>query len=351
MSACPEENPPWKNALRGALRNSAELNEFFGLGLAATQYKIFLPLNFAQKIKSLGPLSALWKQFIPDEREDNLPLQESGLYDPIGDQVHSPLPGLVHRYQNRVLFFPTATCPIQCRYCFRKNELEDTDDLFMPKWDQILNYINQHQEINELIFSGGDPFILSNQKIHFLLTEFAKIPHLRFVRFHTRTPIILPERFDASLFATLAKFKPSFKQISIVVHVNHLEEIDFSVEEVLKNMAASHLVFSQSVLLKGVNDSAQDLENLFSKLAELGVIPYYLHHPDQVKGAMHFTMSLEVGRRIYGQLQNRLPGWMIPKYVLDIPGGDGKVSAFNPESYAFSGQLLNKNGALRTIDL
>lgn len=335
----------WKESFRTAIKDAKALETFLQVPLATTTYPVFIPLKLAVKIKEAGPTSALWKQFVPAESEN----QTHGYQDPIGDQVHFKSAQLIHRYDNRVLFMPTSVCPVVCRYCFRKNELYNDEQLFQAEFEKTLNYLKNHPEINELIFSGGDPLILSDEKIDFYLEKFSQIPHLKFIRFHTRTPLIMPERLTDELIYLLNYYQKKFTKIVFVIHANHADEIDTDVKTGLIKLTQNGFdVLSQTVLLKNINDHAERLLELFLKLIDLQVRPYYLHHPDIARGAMHFYLSLEEGRKIYAALRTKLPGWAIPHYVIDLPEGRGKVSAFNPESFSFSGKLMTKD--LEIID-
>lgn len=330
----------WQESIRTALRSNAELNAFFDTAFPETEYPIFIPLPLAQRIKEAGIDSPLGKQFLPHADENN----RGGLLDPIGDHTHSPTKQIVHRYTNRLLFFPTTVCPVQCRYCFRKNELHNGDELFKPNFEGVRTYLFEHPEVEEIIFSGGDPLMLSNEKLSQCLDEFAalKVP---MIRFHTRMPVITPNRMDGEFFALLERASNQFDVVSIVIHLNHEDEIT---PEFVEKMSAFRTLkvhwLSQSVLLKGVNDSAQSLAALFKKLLKSGIKPYYLHHPDLVRGGMHFWLSIEEGRQIFASLRDLLPGHGIPTYMLDIPGGHGKTPIYNPETIEFSGSLMTKNG-------
>lgn len=329
----------WQEEMRTALKNEKDLNDFFNCQIANTPYSIFLPRVFAEKIKKAGPKSVLWKQFIPQFVENSL----EGLIDPIGDQIYLKAPQLIHRYKNRALFLPTTNCPVICRYCFRKNELSFSQDLFLPRFNETLDYLKNNPQIDELIFSGGDPLILSDEKISFYLEEFSKIPSLKFIRFHTRTPIILPSRITDNLVNLLKK--NSFKKITLAIHINHTEELDPEVREALLRMEGLNLI-SQTVLLKGINDDSTILKELIHNLISLNIRPYYLHHPDKVRGGMHFYLDLHKGRKIYLSLRDEIPGWALFNYVIDLPEGRGKSPAFNPEAFVFSGSLIGKDGNL-----
>ena len=179
------------------------------------------------------------------------------------------------------------------------------------------------------------------------MSQFAEIKSIKDIRFHTRYPVIFPERIDKNFLETLNWSKGLFRTVSIAIHSNHIKEIDQSNERVIKELSELNIqLLSQTVLLKGVNDSGEDLINLFNRFIDLKIRPYYLHHPDPVKGGMHFYLPLKRGRELYQALRKELPGWALPHYVIDIPGGFGKVSAYNPETTTFSGQLISKDGSL-----
>lgn len=311
----------WQEELAQAFRTSPALANFLDVQLPSTSYPLLVPQWWAQKIKMAGPGSPLWRQFVPTAEEDSL----EGLYDPIGDQVHAKPGGLVHRYSNRVLFFPTHTCPVICRYCFRKNELSQDDPIFKLNFEQTLAYLRHHPEINEVIFSGGDPFILTDSKLKFYLQAFAQLKTIRFIRFHTRTPIILPSRLTLELSHLLENCSSVFQKILIVLHINHQQEWSPELEQKLKLMPSTVTWLSQTVLLKGVNDHASELVNLFTHLNQHSIRPYYLHHPDHVQGAMHFTLPLERGQQIMRDVRREVPGWMLPQYVIDDPKGKTQV--------------------------
>ena len=341
----------WQNDFSNSIRSLDEASLFFDHPFDEAHYPIFIPKSFAKKIKALGPESVLWKQFLPNIIENEKSTNSAGgLYDPIGDKIHSKGNQIIHRYANRVLFTPTTVCPIACRYCFRKNELANHDKIFEPHFNETLNYLRENTEINEIIFSGGDPLILTNEKLANYLEEFSKIENIKYIRFHTRLPIILPSRIDGQFIDVLKKYSKKFNRLMLMIHVNHAAEIDAEVADSFLQLNENGIeLFSQTVLLKDVNNNTDILKELFLKLSDLKVTPYYLHHPDQVLGAMHFYISLEEGRKIFAPLHNQLPGWALPQYVIDIPGGEGKTSAFNPENFSFSGKLINRNGLTVTL--
>lgn len=327
--------------MREAFTTTRELEDFLGQKLTETNYPLFIPRNFAEKIKDAGVNSPLWRQFIPHRDE----LDNGGLADPIADHLHSKGHGIIHRYNNRILFSPTEICPIQCRYCFRKNELHQQDDIFKAKLSALETYLIENPQVEEVIFTGGDPLILSNNRLEDYLAHLSAIPTLRMVRFHSRTPVILPERIDRSFIALLNKYAHKFDLLSLVIHTNHTSEWSPHFLQVLQKLRALpvHLL-SQSVLLKGVNDDPEELALLFKMLVFNGVTPYYLHHPDPVKGASHFQLTLEEGRKIYHQLKQRVSGFVLPHYVVELPKGRGKALAFNSQQFEINEKWIDKDG-------
>lgn len=337
----------WNHTLANSFRSVTELSDYLEWPIptdVAEQFPLLIPQRLALKIKSQGPNGVLARQFLPSNEE----LSEQGLLDPIGDLEFSKTKQLVHRYDDRALVLPTTKCPVNCRYCFRKNEL-GSDTPFAQEREATLNYLLSHPEIEEVVMTGGDPLILSDEKLDAWLTALGEIPHVKWIRFHSRVPVIMPERLTTGLWNVLNKHSGRFKKFLMVVHSNHVDEWDQETREAIQSFKHPQLEWlSQSVLLKNVNDDAETLATLFRHFIDDGIRPYYLHHPDQVKGGMHFWLGLEEGRQLYSQLRNLLPGWAIPQYVIDIPGGHGKVPAFNPEGYNFSGQLLDRFGTLQT---
>lgn len=348
-----DESQNWTSDFAEAFKNVKALYQFLGWTLTpgiekvAATYSIFIPLKLAQKIKADGPEGVLAREFLPSELELDAELNATGLEDPIGDKKYLKAPQLIHRYESRALFTPTTICPVHCRYCFRKNELNANDELFKQDFTKTLNYLSNHPEIAEIIFTGGDPFTLSNDKLEKFLMAFSEIKSVKDIRFHTRYPVILPNRIDHGLMRILTTASEKFRTVSVAIHANHEKEFDPESGQAIFNLFKTGVqLLSQTVLMKDVNDTKEALLNLFQTFIELKIRPYYLHHPDRVKGGMHFYTSLQRGRELYHALRNELPGWALPQYVIDIPGGHGKTLAYNPESTVFSGQLLSRKGEI-----
>lgn len=360
------ETHHWQTEMREAVRDIKQLSDYFNeyhpnfnfkiedfkstrannSHLQQNQYPIFLPKRLIAKMIEQGRDSALYRQFLPSNLEHDFSIQQSGLIDPIGDQVFQVTKHLIHRYHNRALFLPTNICPTICRYCFRKNELYD-GTWGAIQLDDTRQYLNNHPEINEIIFTGGDPLSLSNEKLDHYLNFFSQFEHIKFIRFHTRFPVIIPRRIDNGFIQVIEQYKSRFYQISIAIHCNHHTEFDNEVFTAIEKLRSLNIqLLSQTVLLKNVNADFNSLLELFNTFIRIGIRPYYLHHPDVVKGAMHFRMSLKEGRKLYQQLRNQLPGWAIPQYVVDLPQGQGKTPAYNPETHDFGGEFINRHNQL-----
>lgn len=291
------------------------------LGPVAAKYAIGITRDVLDTIDRKAVNDPVALQYVPQERE--LEIAPGEHTDPIGDDVHTPVKGIVHRYPDRVLFKVTAACAVYCRYCFRREMIAGHGDSLTPAdMKAAFDYIRAHPEIWEVILTGGDPLILSGQKLSALLDELCAIDHVKVIRIHTRVPIADSGRINDEITTALRRSKPVY----VVLHINHEKEITPPVERALSAIrAAGCTLLSQSVLLKGVNDDARTLENLFRRLVTLHVKPYYLHHPDLAPGTGHFRLPVSKGQQIMKQLRGRLSGLCLPEYMLDIPGGHGKV--------------------------
>jgi lysine 2,3-aminomutase len=277
--------------------------------------------DMAALIDPADPADPIAAQFVPRAAELNGALDDQP--DPIGDERWSPLPGLVHRYPDRVLLKPILACPVYCRFCFRREQVGKNDGMLGPAaLDRAFGYIGEHPEIWEVIVTGGDPFLLSPRRIASIVRRLEAIPHIAVIRFHTRVPIVDPKRAGASLVAALF----ADKALYVVIHANHPRELTPAMREAVGRLVRAGIpVLSQSVLLRGVNDDRAVLEALFRGLVAMRVKPYYLHHPDLAPGTGHFRLDIAEGQALVGALRGRLSGLCQPNYVLDIPGGYGKV--------------------------
>ena len=262
-------------------------------------------------------------QFLPDRLElESLPYESS---DPIGDQARSPLTGIVHRYPDRVLLKAAHACPVYCRFCFRREMVGSAGSpLQGSELAAAIDYIRARPQIWEVILTGGDPLTLSGRRLSDLLARLTSIPHVGVVRIHSRVPVVAPESIDGDRLQALTQQSPLY----LAVHVNHPDELTDAAVAALTRLAAGGVTLvSQTVLLKGINDDVDVLEGLFRRLVRLRVRPYYLHHPDLAPGTAHFRVSLEVGQALMRALRGRVSGLCLPTYVLDLPGGFGKVPA------------------------
>lgn len=266
------------------------------------------------------PDDAIGRQFLPNTAEATIRPEE--LFDPIGDATHSPTPGLTHRYPDRVILAATHTCEVYCRFCFRREVVGDDGALPEADLQAALDYIAATPAIWEVILTGGDPLVLSPRRLAALMQRLSDIPHVDIVRFHTRVPVVAPARITDDLIAALQARPTTY----LVVHTNHAQEIGPDAQAALARLSKAGLpLLSQTVLLRGINDDAATLETLFRTLLRHRVTPYYLHHCDLARGTSHFRTTIAAGQAIMAQLRGRLSGIGLPTYVLDIPGGFGKV--------------------------
>lgn len=261
------------------------------------------------------------RQYLP--AADELVNTPEELDDPIGDDAHSPVKGIVHRYPDRVLLKPVHVCAVYCRFCFRREKVgPGSEALSADELAAAIDYIKNAPQVWEVILTGGDPFVLSARRLQGIMAALNDIPHVQVIRFHTRVPVADPVRMTDEVIAALE----SDKAVYVVLHANHAQELTDAVRACVKKLVAAGIaLLSQSALLRGVNDKPEVLEKLFRALTAMKVKPYYLHHPDLAPGTSHFRLTIEQGQNLMRSLQGRVSGVAIPRYVLDIPGGHGKV--------------------------
>jgi lysine 2,3-aminomutase len=275
----------------------------------------------ADLIDPADPADPIAAQFVPTIAELSEAPDER--VDPIGDDRWSPVPGIVHRYPDRVLLKPILLCPVYCRFCFRREVVGKKGAMLdRGSLDRAFDYIRERPQIWEVIVTGGDPFLLAPRRLAAIVRELDQVNHLCVIRFHTRVPVVDPRRVNAALVEALA----AEKAVYVVVHANHPRELTAGMREaVLRLIRAGIPLLSQTVLLRGVNDDAVTLEALFRGLVAMRVKPYYLHHADLARGTSHFRIGIAAGQRLVNSLRGRVSGLCQPTYVLDIPGGFGKV--------------------------
>ncbi len=288
----------------------------------AARYAVALPPALAALIDRDDPNDPIARQFVPAAAE--LETRPEELADPIGDDAHSPVEGIVHRYPDRVLLKLTHVCAVYCRFCFRREMVgpDKPNALSAEALKAALDYIRGDEAIWEVILTGGDPLILSPRRLRAVMQELAAIDHVKVVRFHTRMPVAEPSRITPDLVRAL---KASEKAVYVAVHVNHARELGAEAREACARLAdAGIALLGQSVLLKGVNDTAEAMRDLMRACVENRIKPYYLHHGDLAPGTSHLRTDIATGQGLMRELRGRVSGLCQPSYVLDIPGGHGK---------------------------
>ncbi len=292
------------------------------LEAVAERYAVSVTPAIAALIDPSDAADPIARQFIPDTAELLTLPQE--MADPIGDEAHSPVEGVVHRYPDRALLKLVHACPVYCRFCFRREMVGPGGaSLAGEKLDAVLAYLASRPEIWEVIMTGGDPFILSARRVRDVAKRLAAIPHIKVTRWHTRVPVVDPERVTADYARAL---RVPGKASYIAIHANHPREFTPAARAAIARLAdAGHVLLSQSVLLRGVNADIETLAALMRAFVENRVKPYYLHHPDLAPGTSHFRLSLAEGQALVKSLRGHLSGLCQPTYILDIPGGAGKI--------------------------
>jgi lysine 2,3-aminomutase len=289
----------------------------------AARYAVALTPEVAALIDAGDPDDPIALQYVP--RVEELAVHASESADPIGDHIFSPVEGIVHRYPDRVLFKLVAVCAVYCRFCFRREMVGPGREtaLSQKSYRAALDYIRAHREIWEVILTGGDPLMLSPRRLAGIMTDLAKIDHVRIIRLHTRIPVADPSRVTDEMVAAL---KISGATTWVALHANHPRELTDNARAACARLVDAGIpMVSQSVLLRGVNDDAATLEALLRAFVECRIKPYYLHHGDLAPGTAHLRTTLDRGRELMRALRGRVSGLCQPDYVLDIPGGHGKA--------------------------
>lgn len=319
----------WQQVLAAAITDPGELLGVLGLDrsdlpaalAAAVDFPLRVPRGFVARMEHGNPRDPLLLQVLPTGAE-LLAIEGFG-FDPVGDLKSRQGPGLLQKYHGRALLIATGACAVHCRYCFRRHFPYEDESASARSWQPALDALAADTSINEVILSGGDPLSLSDRRLRQLSDALEALPHIRRLRIHTRQPVVLPERVDAGLIAWLNDVR---LQKVVVLHVNHAREIDASVEQACRELAATGAtLLNQSVLLAGVNDSAGALADLSESLIGAGVVPYYLHLLDRVSGASHFEVAESVACGLMAELTARLPGYLVPRLVREVPGMPSKT--------------------------
>ena len=318
----------WKAELSNCVSSIDELLNQLGLKpedlnateQAASKFPIKVPQPFVQLMEYGNPNDPLLKQVLPITSE--LQVDSNFSTDPVGESSFNPVPGIVHKYRNRVLMIISPNCAINCRYCFRRHFPYDDNRQSKQQWLKALDYLKTKPEINEVIYSGGDPLAANDNFLRWLTGEIESIKHIKRLRIHTRLPVVIPSRIDDQLLNWLSntRLKPTF-----VLHINHANEIDTALSQGVNRLKqAGIMVLNQSVLLKCINDTSDQLINLSEKLFDAGIMPYYLHMLDPVQGASHFDVPEDRAVEIFSQIQAKLPGFLVPKLVQERAGETSK---------------------------
>jgi EF-P beta-lysylation protein EpmB len=335
-AAVPAALPPgtgprsaWRRDLAEAFRDPADLGRFLGLPPAVAAeaaastagFSFLVPRGFAARMRPGDPLDPLLLQVLPRAAETRPVAGYEA--DPLAEGSFLAAPGLVHKYDGRALVLVTGGCAVNCRYCFRREFPYGESGATRRGIEQGLSAVAADDSLAEVILSGGDPLLADDDDLAAIVARLDAIPHLRRLRIHSRLPVVLPSRVDDGLVAVLARSRLARV---VVIHANHPAELDDSVTLAVRRLAGlPAVVLNQAVLLRGVNDSPAVLAALSERLVEIGVVPYYLHLLDRVRGAAHFEVPEEEARRLHQVLQETLPGYAVPRLVREIPGQRSKT--------------------------
>ena len=314
----------WQESMKKAIRDSHHLSIALGLyadevkWLTLPSFPVFVPLEYLSRIEKGNPSDPLLLQVAPQYAEDTNPIGFSE--DPVGDSRFEAAPGLIHKYHGRVLLITSGACGIHCRYCFRRHYPYQTAPKSMQQWETSLAYIENNSTISEVILSGGDPLTIVDSLLAELIQQIEQIPHVKRLRIHTRMPVVIPQRVTSELCDILEQTRLAKW---VVLHINHAREIDKQVAEAVVRLRQSGAaLLNQAVLLRGVNDDGAALVALCERLVDIHITPYYLNQLDTVTGAAHFNVPVERGIELMQYLQEKLPGYAVPRYVQDAANLD-----------------------------
>lgn len=330
----PKQWLDWKWQLRNRIVSIEQLENYLELsteeyeGCKLTKNKLALAItpHFFNLIDPNDPADPLRRQVVP--RVNELRIAPEERLDPLNEEADKAVDGIVHRYPDRVLFLITDRCAAYCRYCTRSRMVSNAQDYnFHPELESGLNYIRAHSEIRDVLLSGGDPLLLSDSKLDYLLGELRKIPHVEFIRIGSRIPVFLPQRITSELCEIFKKHGP----IWLNIHANHPNECSLELHEACQRLSFAGVPLgNQSVLIKAVNDNADTIKSLIHRLLMMRVRPYYLYQCDLVNGSAHLRTDVQKGIEIIRALRGHTTGYAIPQFVIDAPGGGGKIP-INPD--------------------
>lgn len=322
---------PWPQAVQRAIRDSRTLLAALGLPpetagegqqsrQAESEFPVFVPWEFVARMQPGNPRDPLLRQVLGTSEEVQ-PAAGFGS-DPVGDEAAEILPGLLQKYASRALLITTGACAVHCRYCFRRQFPYSQVPKSPAAWQPAIDHIAGDPSLEEVILSGGDPLMLGDRSLQWLVEQLGRIGHVTRLRIHSRVPVVIPQRVCDELLAWLAAAR---QQVVFVSHINHPQEIDESVRLALGRLrTAGAMLLNQAVLLRDINDSVEVQRDLSVRLIAAGVLPYYLHQLDRAQGAAHFEVPLERGRQIMAELRAQLSGYGVPKYVAEIAGDASK---------------------------
>nr|WP_274378431.1 EF-P beta-lysylation protein EpmB [Oceanospirillum linum] len=322
----------WQTLMKESLIPVAELISYLELPKtylpgAENGHQLFelrAPKPYLDRIEKGNPDDPLLRQILPLQQES---LQVSGyITDPLEEKVSNPIPGLIHKYKSRVLLIGSGACAINCRYCFRRHFPYQDNGLSNERIDQVVRYLLDQKDVNEVILSGGDPLATPDRRLQKLVEQLSAVPHIKRLRIHTRLPVVIPQRITDQLVSLLSQ---SRLKVIWVLHINHSNEIDHQVVSAVRKLTDNRMsVLNQSVILKGVNDSVRALTDLSESLFDAGILPYYLHAFDPVQGASHFDVPDHQLIKLWRELQSELPGFLVPKLTREEPGKASKTLLF-----------------------
>ncbi len=319
----------WQETLSSAVTDPRELLKILGLSTdllpgaqaGSQQFQMRVPHTYIARMEPGNVHDPLLQQVLPLQKE--LELTAGYIQDPLGEGPKNSQRGILHKYNGRLLLLPTQLCAVNCRFCFRRHFPYEDNTLNRDEWQSALNYIREDTSLKEVILSGGDPLSLNDKRLSWIIEQLATIPHLQRVRFHTRLPVVIPQRVTEEMirWMTSTRLKPV-----MVIHCNHPNEVNRDMAEAMERMHRAGIrLLNQSTLLRGVNDSPATLITLSEKLFDCHVMPYYLHLLDKVQGAAHFDIEEAKARELVGEMASQCSGYLVPKLTRETAGQPAKT--------------------------
>lgn len=338
----------WRWQMKNRLKNLNDFSQYLqltpeevhGLESAENRLSVAVTPYFMNLMDPIDPNCPIRKQVIPVENESQI--SEEELWDPVGEESSMPVESIVHRYPDRVLFLVTDRCAAYCRYCTRSRLVSNAQGYgFHPNIESGLNYVRNNTDVRDVLLSGGDPLLLSDDKLNYILTSLSEIDHVEFIRIGSRVPVFLPQRITKSLLDVFS----NISNLWLSLHINHPSECTIDLKETTHKLATVGIPLgNQSVLLKGVNDNIETMKSLIHRLLMMKVKPYYLYQCDLIKGSSHLRTDVNTGIDIIRGLRGHTTGYAIPQFVIDSPNGGGKIPLSpNYASFNEDGSILLKN--------